>query len=345
MRTVLNLLPGAMAFWSRDCLSCMLNSQATQLLGFSEIDFRKDPSIWINRIDPRDRAPFSAACEKLQGGEKMVSCDYRFSPNGSEQEIWLRDVSVSHQNMLGEVGGFISTYTDISDLKGRRLQSGRNGKDEDLAGVIDGVVHEIHNNLQIILSEIDLMPYSGEAPQQFKPLVAGGVERISKLTQQLRDYFLPTDSQFSMEDPGVILGGVVREMEKELDLQGVHLRMPRGASLPRVRLDSRQFRRALGQVVEFSRALLPQGGELDIEAGLHEVGRRRYVKIQLVSSSATSLDVEERDIFRPFLRVNGHQVGLSIVMAHQILRRQNGEIFFQKENPKRAVFTILLDAM
>ncbi|MBI2352210.1 MAG: hypothetical protein HYV00_12180 [Deltaproteobacteria bacterium] len=47
-------------------------------------------------------------------------------------------------------------------------------------------------------------------------------------------------------------------------------------------------------------------------------------------------------MFRPFLRVNNHQVGLGITLAHQILRRHQGNILFQKENPQRGLFTILL---
>jgi K+-sensing histidine kinase KdpD len=94
--------------------------------------------------------------------------------------------------------------------------------------------------------------------------------------------------------------------------------------------------------MEFSRALLPKGGELEIEAGLQEIGGERYVVLKVASSSATSLEVEEKDAFRPFLRVNNHQVGLGITLAHQILRRHQGNILFRKENPQRGLFTILL---
>jgi signal transduction histidine kinase len=109
-----------------------------------------------------------------------------------------------------------------------------------------------------------------------------------------------------------------------------------------VRIDSKQFRSALERVLEFSRALLPQGGELEVEVGLREIDGQRYVELQVASSSATSLQVEEKDVFRPFLRVNNFQVGLGIALAHQILRRHHGKIFFQKENPHRGLFTILL---
>jgi nitrogen-specific signal transduction histidine kinase len=54
------------------------------------------------------------------------------------------------------------------------------------------------------------------------------------------------------------------------------------------------------------------------------------------------LEVDEKDVFRPFLRVNNHQIGLGMALAQQILRRNNGMISFSKENPRRAQISILL---
>jgi K+-sensing histidine kinase KdpD len=134
-------------------------------------------------------------------------------------------------------------------------------------------------------------------------------------------------------------------MERELHRQGMRLKLYHQDSLPAVRLDSRQFRKALEQIIKFSHALLPEGGEVEIETRLQEIGSRRYVRLQVVSSSAATMEVKEKEVFRPYLTVNGHQVGLGIMMAQQILRRHKGEIFFQKENPKRGGFTILLEAL
>ena len=95
-------------------------------------------------------------------------------------------------------------------------------------------------------------------------------------------------------------------------------------------------------MIEFSRALLPHGGELEVEAGLQVIDGQRYVELQVASSSATSLAVEEKDVFRPFLRINNRQIGLSLALTRQILSRHQGKISFQKENPRRGLFTILL---
>jgi hypothetical protein len=95
-------------------------------------------------------------------------------------------------------------------------------------------------------------------------------------------------------------------------------------ALPMVPLDD-NFDRALRGVIDFSRALLPQGGELEIEAGIRRRQGERYIELNIASSSSTSLQVDESDVFRPFSNVNGYRLGLSMAVA-QILRRHYGEI-------------------
>ena len=98
----------------------------------------------------------------------------------------------------------------------------------------------------------------------------------------------------------------------------------------------------LKRVVEFSLALLPHGGVMEISSGRRKIRDRQYIELKVASSSDTSLGLEERDVFQPFLQVNGYQVGLGIELAQQILRRHQGKIFFKKQTPQRGQFTILL---
>jgi K+-sensing histidine kinase KdpD len=88
--------------------------------------------------------------------------------------------------------------------------------------------------------------------------------------------------------------------------------------------------------------LLPRGGELRIEAGLHWMAGDRYVELSLINASPTSLTVESSDVFRPFLKVNERRVGLSMTVAREILRRHFGKIAFYQEHRNRGVFSILI---
>lgn len=342
VRSALDLLPCAVAFWSFETRSCVLNSAATQLTGFSGSDLRQNPSLWVNHIHPQDRNLFLAASRRLRAGEKMVSCDYRFLPKTERKEIWLRDVAVSYRDRNGDVEGFASTYTNISDLRsttGRKPKA--ESKAQNIIEIIDGLVHEVQNSLQIITIGLDLLRLDQVALQEHRALV-NGIERAKKSIQDLNEYFFPPETQLSTQDPAIILEDLVREMQDELVSKGIRLRIFRKDPLPMVRVDLRQFRNALERVLEFSRALVAQGGDVEVQAGIREIDGQSYVELQVASSSATSLAVEEKDVFRPFLRVNNYQVGLGIALAEQVLRRHQGKISFQKEKPNRGLFTILL---
>jgi len=337
----LESLPSAVAIWTPDRDACILNTQARRLLGFTEENFRKFPSIWINRIHPEDRDQVSETWKRLVAGEKNLSCDYRFFPRKNKQWIWLRDVSACCESHHGQIQLITSTYTDISDLKRRHLIKPKEPGTPDVVQIVGGLVHEMTNNLQVLNLGFDLMR-QGEASASAYQEIAHSVERADKSVRELREYLLPPNPHFSNENPGIVLDEVVREMGKELARHGVHVHLVHPNSLPLVRLDLDQFRNVLKRVIQFCRALLPKGGTMEISAGQRRIRGQRHVELKIASSSTTSLGVEEKDVFRPFLRVNNYQVGLSIELAQQIIRRHDGKIFFQKQSPRRGQFTILL---
>ncbi len=201
----------------------------------------------------------------------------------------------------------------------------------------------MQNHLQVINLGVELARQGSVSPVEYQQVVTS-VERAGKSVQELREYFLPPITRLSKENPGIILQAVIQHMEQELQRQRINVRVVRPTFLPLVQLDERQFRKMLERVVEFARALLPQGGRLEIKSGIKRIRGQRFVELKVASSSATSLGLEEEDVFRPFLRINGYQVGLSIELAQQILRRHDGLISFQKQTPKKGQFIILLRA-
>ena len=341
IRTVLDSMPCSLIFWRSDRSFCFLNQKVKYLTGLSDDELQENPSLWMNRIHPRDLSLYVTAWKKLRGGEKMVSCDYRFSTNRRSKEIWLRDESVLYQNPDGKVEGVISTYTDISDLKARRPRNGKRERDVNVTGIINSTIHEIQNNLQVMSLDLAL-PRENQTAVPDYPGVTSCIERINKVLQEVDEYFIPPELQFSMQDLERVLEDIVRPMEKELKREGIPIRLVRRSPLPVVWIDLAQFRKALERVLEFSRALLTQGGKLEIQAGLTQIDGERYVELKVASLSATPLEVEEKDVFRPYLRVNRHQVGLSINLVRDIIHNHQGKVFFRKENPREGLFVILL---
>ncbi len=342
IRTVLNLVPSSLIFWKSDRSFCVLNQRVKHLTGLSDDQLQENPSLWMNRIHPRDRSLYVTAWKKLQDGEKVVSCDYRFSTDYADKEIWLRDESVPYQNPRGKVEGVISTYTDISDLKASR--SRRKEKEENSVGIariMSGAIHEIQNNLQVINLGLGLI----EVDKSESPYTANlfkCIGHIQKMLEETYEYLVPPESRTSAVNPENVLEEVIRSKENELQDQGVPIRLVCRSPLPAVRIDLTQFRSALGRIMEFSRALLTHGGKLEIEAGLTLIDGEQYVELKIASISPTPIEVEDKEVFQPFLRVYRHQAGLSVTLARDIIIRHQGKINFRMENPQEGLFIILL---
>jgi nitrogen-specific signal transduction histidine kinase len=310
----------------------------------SHTDLKADSSLWTQRIHPEDRARFSAAWQELVEGAPALSLDYRFASSKGKEFIWLRELSTARRSAAGDIEWITSAYFDVTDLKEAPEKMPGDARRESIAGVIAGLIHELQNDLQIVCLGLDLAQTASGASPELQSVLEG-TERIQGLTHQLRDYFFPAETKPSKADAGIVLGEVVRQMERALKRQGIRLRTEQQESLPPVRIDLMQLRRALDRLMKFSCALLPQGGELTIGTGLRVVNGRRQVELKITSSSLGALNVDGQDVFKPFLRINGYQVGLDLLIASEIIRRHEGKISFQSDGPSRGGFSILLEAI
>ena len=214
-----------------------------------------------------------------------------------------------------------------------------------LAGreVLERAVHELQNHLQTIGMGLDLLRLTQVDSLEGKTMVQR-IEQASRLLREVREYFCPPELCLSVHSLAAVVREVAEQQQEDWRRQGVRLRVVCRDPLPALRLDWRQVRNALERVLAFARALLPQGGELEIAARLRERGGQRYIEFKVSSFAATALEVEETDIFQPFLQVSTYQTGLSLVLVRQMVSRQHGQISFRKTSPRQGCFTLLLTA-
>ncbi len=342
LNTILNFIPTPIAIWSDDRSWGILNSAAMHLTGFSRRDFHLSPTLWMEHVHPQDRVALSAAWETLKGGKKNVSCKYRFFPKKSEDEIWLRDVSASRSVLGEETSVVCSAYTQLSSIDACEQSSSEQAQaPHPTKNIIRQLTHAIQNNLQAIIGQLEILNFPVTAPSGY-PAILSKVSEIDGFLRQLNEYFFPATSPFAVVDPLVVLKDLQREVGKNLADHGICVAMVCKDTLPDVMVDPKSFRNAVRQVINFSLVLLPNGGEVLIDARQKTVRGSEFVELSVTLTSEGSLAFNEEDVFQPFVRVNDQCVGLSMAITQEILRRQQGEVIFRRENRQRGVFTVLI---
>jgi hypothetical protein len=332
---LLDSLPISAALWSPDRRLCVFNSPAREFLGFTEDDIRQNPGVWSERIHPSDRDIFLSACKRLESGEKTVSCNYRFTPKGRVYPVKMREIALSCPVPGSGISACLTFYIPEAASRARFVGTHR------LRDLLAGVTHEIGNNLQAISGEIELLRWSGTLPTESAQMIASGISQIRNVSHEIQEYLFSVSREPETADPASLLTDITKSLHEELAASGIATRVVVKDPLPKVPLD-REFGKALKKVINFSRVLLPHGGELTIEAGTRSQEGERYIELKVVSSSSSTLQVEENEVFRPFLKLNGYRVGLSMAVAQRILRRHLGAIVFHKEQSNRGVFSVLI---
>jgi len=337
----LDFIPCAIAVWSLDGLFRAMNERTVRLTGYSTNEFQNTPSLWISRIHPLDTAAFLTARKRLESGEDPVSCEYRFLPKGLHQERWFNETCRTIQTGDRENMGIISVYSDVSELVALRQSKEDENRIGQVRQVIDGLTHEVTNNLQVIRGALDFLSRGGVNSTAHR-VMEDHVEQANKLMKELSEYFYTPSCETIDSDPVVMLEELAQRMKNDLLKHGIRLQVVhRGPLLP-TRIDPAEFRRAFDKVLEFSRALIPNGGELKIDASLRKIEGERYLELTVSSKGAACIPMEAEDVFRPFLRVGAQSVGLSMMLAQEILRRHDGKIVFETAHEKPATFRILL---
>jgi PAS domain S-box-containing protein len=339
----LDLIPCATAVWNLDGLVCSINELTARLTGYSVQDFKKSPSLWISRIHPSDASIFLTARKRLESGEERVSCEYRFLPRGQQQERWFNETCRRIPIDDREGIGIVSIYSDVSELIILRQGKEDANRAREVRQVLDGSIHEVINNLQAIQGASELLRFAGVDSKQHR-VVEDRVEQTNKLMQELSEYLFRPTGETVDSDPAIMLQDLAQRMKNDLLKHGIRLQVVQRGPLPPTRIDSTEFRRAIDKVLEFSRALIPNGGELRIDAYLRKIEGDRYLELAVSSAGTARIPVDADDVFRPFLKVGRQSVGLSMTLAQEILRRNDGKIVFERSLEKPGMFKILLRA-
>ncbi|MGH7931513.1 MAG: ATP-binding protein, partial [Candidatus Binatia bacterium] len=302
---------------------------------FCEHEITRDAA-WIDRVHPQDRGQFRSALDRVDSGAGTVRIDYRFCPTSQAEPIYLTELTSLYNSTAA--GDALETWS-IFSAGASNSTAAEAPERQRLRELLLGLNHDVSNNLQAIKGEVALLKIAGRISDQTCNAVNHGITNIKKLLMEMGEYLSPSPLELYLENPAVVFAEVLRESENELAQHHIGVSFVMHEPLPPLPM-GRQFRDALREVIQFSCALQPDGGEVKIEVGLIATDHGQEVEIRVDNASPSKPGMDEVDVFRPFLNINGRRIGLSMAVAREILRRHSGKIVFRREQRNRAVFSI-----
>ena len=117
IRLLLQSIP--MAYYSyepNDRKNIWYSEQIKTLTGFSAEEFKTNPDLWVERVNPDDYAMVGGTFDKLQFNNQRVSCEYRWK-DSNDQEIWIFDQAVLIEATEKHSQQIVGCFMDITDRK------------------------------------------------------------------------------------------------------------------------------------------------------------------------------------------------------------------------------------
>jgi len=214
------------------------------------------------------------------------------------------------------------------------------------------LAHEINNPLSGILTYAKLLRKyldhkdNGESRRQeicdSLDLIASESRRCGDLVRNLLTFSRTTPMNIQPTNLNRVIEQVLRLVQHQLDLAGIHVQEQLESELPLVDCDGAQIEQVLLALLMNAIDAMPQGGNLWITSTSSP--DPKVIRI-VVRDDGAGIPAEILPrIFEPFLttKETGRGVGLGLAISNSILERHNGRIEVQSELGKGTVFTVTL---
>ena len=214
------------------------------------------------------------------------------------------------------------------------------------------LAHEINNPLSGILTYAKLLRKwidnedSGKSRRKdicdSLELIAAESRRCGDLVKNLLTFSRTTPINLQPTDLNQVIDRVLRLIQHQIDLAGIHAQPELDPDLPVITCDGAQIEQVLLALMMNALDAMPQGGNLWVTTKL--IQEANTVRI-VVRDDGCGIPPEILPrLFEPFLttKETGRGVGLGLAISRSILERHNGNIEVQSEVGRGTTFTVTL---
>lgn len=324
--------------------------------GYASSEYEADPDLWYRMVYEEDRKGVRDQAVAIFSEKVVESLEHRIMhKDGSIR--WVKNTPVQRYDEHGRLIAYDGLISDITECKKLEEQLRHAQKMEAIGTLAGGIAHDFNNILTAMMGYCNLLKMKMKKDE---PLihnveqVLSLAEKAANLTQSLLAF---SRKQISVIKP-VDLAEVIKRVEKllkRLISEGIELKTILAEKELPVMADGGQIEQVLMNLCINARDAMPEGGKLNIETRLVEMGSEYttshgygepgiYALIS-VTDTGTGMDEEiKARIFEPFFTTKemGKGTGLGLSMAYGIIKQHHGYINVESEPGKGTVFRIYL---
>jgi PAS domain S-box-containing protein len=294
------------------------------------------------------RAVANAAAGSRSRGQMVVRrADGRLAP----VEASLRPVSAPE----GGTAWLVAEGHDLTELKAAEARLREAQKIEALGQLTGGVAHDFNNLLMVVLGNLALLRKRLPPDPRLLRLLDGaqqGAERGAALTSRMLAFARRQELRPAPVDLAALVEGMVPLIERSAGpTVQVETRIPKG--LPPALVDANQLELALLNLAVNARDAMPQGGRIEITAGMAEAPSRaappglapgRYLRLAIADSGEGMDAATLARATEPFFTTKGvgRGSGLGLSMVQGLAQQSGGGLSLQSRPGEGTIAAIWL---
>jgi signal transduction histidine kinase len=208
-----------------------------------------------------------------------------------------------------------------------------------------GVAHEINNPLSILLGFTRLLTkkssFDGQTKEDLK-IIHSNAQLCKKIVEDLLNFSRQKKPQYIEADVNKTIESIVSVVETQLNNDGITMIRDYDPSIPPVTMDIDKMKQVYMNLLMNACQAMDSGGYINVSTHYDKV-KAGVLMVFSDTGCGIPQNIQSR-IFEPFFTTKepGQGTGLGLAVSYGIVKEHSGEISFESEEGRGAIFRVWL---
>ena len=206
------------------------------------------------------------------------------------------------------------------------------------------VAHEIKNPLGSVGLAAQVLEQrlaGDEVSRDVVRRIESSVDHLTRIASELNQFARPTELNLTMVDPAALLDDVLAAVADRVLERQVRLACTRVKPIPRARLDQKEVRKVMLNVLINAVDASEPEGSIEVSLGLSSDTADRLV-FSVVDHGEGMDDETAQRLFEPFFTTKARGTGLGMAITRNIVELHGGEISVESAVGEGTTVTVTL---